>query len=159
MINERLTMDDSLTTNWFLNVEDEIQDVVEEPDQTFSSNPLHSQNLIIRLTFEFALEIVRLSTTLEASRQYVLARQVLKSGTSIGANVREAQHAESKADFIHKMKIAAKEAEETDYWLLIFHYSDNYPTTQTLQIKLRTISKILNRIINTSKNNNDISFK
>ena len=71
-------------------------------------------NLIVNLSMEFALDIIGYVEQLEANKKYVIARQLLKSGTSIGANVREAQNAESKADFIHKIKIAAKEAEETE---------------------------------------------
>lgn len=77
------------------------------------------ENVIVEKTFQFALKIVAFCELLEENRKYVLARRLLKSGTSIGTNVREAQNAESKADFIHKMKIAAKEADETVYWLLI----------------------------------------
>ena len=77
------------------------------------------ENVIVKLTLGFALEIIEYSELLEEKRKYVIARQILKSGTSIGANAREAQNAESKADFIHKMKIAAKEADETEYWLLL----------------------------------------
>ena len=68
----------------------------------------NEENIILKLSYEFALAIVEYSETLEENRKYVIARQILKSGTSIGANVREAQNAESKADFIHKIKIAAK---------------------------------------------------
>ena len=68
------------------------------------------ENLIVKLTLDFALEIIEYSELLEEKRKYVIARQLLKSGTSIGANTREAQNAESKVDFIHKMKIAAKGA-------------------------------------------------
>ena len=56
---------------------------------------------------------------LEELKKYVISNQLLKSGTSVGANVREAQNCESKADFIHKFKIAAKDADETEYWLLL----------------------------------------
>ena len=76
-------------------------------------------NLIVDLTFDFALNIIKYVEQLDKERKYVIANQLLKSGTSIGANVREAQNSESKADFIHKMKIAAKEADETEYWLLL----------------------------------------
>ena len=69
-------------------------------------------NLIVQLTLEFSLKIIEYSEELEELKKYVIARQLLKSGTSIGANVREAQNAESKANFVHKMKIAAKEADE-----------------------------------------------
>jgi four helix bundle protein len=63
----------------------------------------------------------------------------------------EAQNAESKADFIHKMKLAAKEAEETQYWLLLCSYSKNYPDCQDLILKLEEIGKILSSILSTSK--------
>lgn len=84
-------------------------------------------NVIVDLTFKFALGIVDYCELLESKRKYVLARQLLKSGTSIGANTREAQNAESKTDFIHKFKIAAQEADEAQYWLLLCKGSDHYP--------------------------------
>ena len=74
-----------------------------------------NENLIVKLTIEFAMEIIEYTELLEEHKKYVIARQLLRSGTSIGANVHEAQNAESKEDFIHKMKIAAKEADETEY--------------------------------------------
>jgi four helix bundle protein len=110
-----------------------------------------SGNEIVDISFEFALEIIELAEILENNRKYVLANQILKSGTSVGANVREAQNAESKADFVHKMKIAAKEADENEYWLLLCHYSKNYPETTYLQNKLTSIKKLLNKIISSSK--------
>jgi len=72
-------------------------------------------NPIVDKSFQFAIEIVEFCDLLYVNRKYVIGQQLLKSGTSIGANIREAQNAESKADFIHKMKIAAKEADETEY--------------------------------------------
>ncbi len=76
---------------------------------------------------------------------------MLKSGTSIGANVREAQNAESKADFIHKMKIAAKETDETEFWLLICKLSNSYPINLDLIVKVNDLIKILSKIISSSK--------
>jgi four helix bundle protein len=111
----------------------------------------NKENLIVNLTLEFAIEIVKYCDTLEERRKYVIARQLLKSGTSIGANVREAQNAESKPDFIHKFKIAAKEAEETEYWLLICKNSTGYPEIILLMEKLKSIQRIINKIIVTSK--------
>ncbi len=70
-------------------------------------------NRIVDLSFEFALGVIAFSEKLEESKKYAIAKQIIRSGTSIGANVSEAQNSESKADFIHKMKVAAKEAEET----------------------------------------------
>src|SRR5687768_2999415 len=105
--------------------------------ELFESNP------ILKLTFEFALLVVEYCERLEANKKYIIARQLLKSGTSIGANVMEAQNAESKADFIHKMKIAAKEAEESQYWLWICEFAENYPDCLPLQNKLEEINKVL----------------
>ena len=73
------------------------------------------ENIIVNKTFQFAIQIVAFCEELENNKKYVIARQLLKSGTSIGANVTEAQNAESKNDFIHKFKIAAKEIDETEY--------------------------------------------
>ena len=66
------------------------------------------ENIIVKLTFEFALLIVEFAELLESKKKYVIAKQILKSGTSIGANIREAQNAESRADFIHKLKYRPK---------------------------------------------------
>jgi four helix bundle protein len=109
------------------------------------------ENVIVKLTLEFALEIIEYSEQLEEKRKFVIARQLLKAGTSIGANVREAQNAESKADFIHKMKIAAKEADETEYWLLLCSLSKTYPKNKVLLEKLNVIIRIIAKIISTSK--------
>jgi len=108
-------------------------------------------NKIVDLSFVFALKIVAYTEKLEELRKYVISNQLLKSGTSVGANVREAQNSESKADFIHKFKIAAKEAEETEYWLLLCKYSDNYPFEESLLDDIKELQKIINSIINTSK--------
>lgn len=76
-------------------------------------------------SFAFALRVVKLAKFLEKDkREFVLSRQVLRSGTAIGALVREAEHAESRADFIHKMSVALKEANETSYWLDLLHQGD-----------------------------------
>ncbi len=77
------------------------------------------RNEIVELSFEFTLSVISYCELLEEKRKYVIARQLLKSGTSIGANRWEAQNAESKLDFIKKMKIVAKEAEESEYWILL----------------------------------------
>ncbi len=114
-------------------------------------DPAHKENLIIPLALEFAIEVVKYCDVLEERRKYVIARQLFKSGTSIGANVREAQNAESKPDFIHKFKIVAKEAEETEYWLLICMKSAGYPKVEALMEKLKSIQRIINKIIVTSK--------
>lgn len=109
------------------------------------------ENIILTLSFKFALKIIEFSEILEKNRKFTIANQILKSGTSIGANIREAQSAESRADFIHKMKIAEKEAEETEYWLDLCKHSENYFYNHDLHDKLLSIKKLLSKIISTSK--------
>ena len=109
------------------------------------------RNEVLELSFEFALQIIVYCELLEENRKYVIARQLLKSGTSIGANIREAQNAESNSDFIHKLKIAAKEADETEYWLLLCQKSSNYPSPSNLLTSIISIRKLLNSIISTMK--------
>lgn len=110
------------------------------------------ENLILKLTFNFALKIIAFSETLEKEKKYAIAKQIIRSGTSIGANSNEAQDSESKADFIHKLKIAAKEARETKYWLELCKHSKSYPFDESLLTDLDSIQKVLNKIIATSKN-------
>ena len=106
----------------------------------------------MELSFEFALKVIPYVELLENEKKFVIARQLLKSATSIGANVREAQNAESAIDFIHKMKLAAKEAEETEYWLLLCNNSVGYPGCQELLNDCDSIIKVLSKIITTTKN-------
>lgn len=84
------------------------------------------RNELLEVTIELALQMITYCELLEKDRKYVIARQLLKSGTSVGANSREAQGAESKADLIHKLKIVYKEAVETVYWLALCEKSDTY---------------------------------
>ncbi len=108
-------------------------------------------NPILDKTIEFSLMLIKYVEQLEAERKFVIARQLLRAGTSIGANVHEAQHAESLLDFIHKFKIAAKEAEETAYWLVLCSSAPSYPATEQLTERLTQIAKIIARIIKSSR--------
>lgn len=119
----------------------------------FTTSVKYQNNPILRETFEFAVLIVQYAELLESNRKYSIARQVIRSGTSIGANVKEAQNAESKADFVHKMKIALKEADETEYWLFLCNEHNSYPYCSDLLNELSEIIKILNKIIATTKGN------
>ena len=119
---------------------------------------MFDKNPILKLSFEFSLMVISYCEKLESERKYVILRQLLKSGTSIGANAMEAQNAESKVDFIHKMKIAAKEAEESQYWLWLCEYSDSYPDCAQLQNKLEEINKVLGKILSTSKKKTPFSY-
>ena len=121
-------------------------------------NEMFEKNAILRLAFDFSLMVIDYCEHLEGLRKFVLANQLFKSGTSIGANCMEAQNAESKADFIHKMKVAAKEAEETQYWLMLCNYATNYPDCKALISKLEEINKVLGKILSTSKRKNPISY-
>ncbi|MFI5162314.1 MAG: four helix bundle protein [Sphingobacteriales bacterium] len=108
-------------------------------------------NLIVDLTFSFSLKIIVFTEVLESKRKFNMANQLFKSGTSIGANVREAQGAESKDDFRHKCKIAYKEAEETEYWLKLCREAENYPFEQGMLDDAQSIIKILGKIISSTK--------
>ena len=111
-------------------------------------------NPILKLTFEFSLAVISYCEELNNGRKFVLSQQLCKSGTSIGANANEAQDAESKADFIHKFKIAAKEMRETKYWLQLCKESPQYPACDSLIDKLTEIERVINKIISSSKRNN-----
>lgn len=109
-------------------------------------------NLIVNLSFEFALKIVAFAEAIRQTNRFEMAAQIFKSGTSIGANIREAQNAESKADFIHKMKIAAKEVDEIKYWLTLCKESEFYPNpNEELFKEIQSINLILSKIISSSK--------
>ncbi|WP_317168269.1 four helix bundle protein [Flavobacterium silvaticum] len=92
-------------------------------------------------------------------KEFVLSRQLLKSGTSIGANIREAQYAESRADFVHKIRIALKEANETEYWLDLLSESKfiDPETYIRQQNNIKLLLKILIRIVNSTLKSNPLS--
>ena len=86
---------------------------------------MRKENVIKTKSFLFSIRIVNLYKFLiQEKKEFVISKQLLRSGTSVGANVRESEHAESKADFIHKLSIALKEANETEYWLDLLKETD-----------------------------------
>ncbi len=112
------------------------------------------ENVILSKSFDFAVRIVNLYKYLVAEKkEFVLSKQILRSGTSIGAMVREAQHAESSADFIHKLSISLKEANETEYWLLLLSKTEFIAEKQfnSLKIDIEELLKLLVSIIKKSK--------
>ena len=114
-------------------------------------------NVIIDKTLEFSIRIVNMYKYLcKEQSEFVLSKQLLRSGTSIGANVREAKHAQSKADFLNKNNIALKEANETCYWLELLHRTEYITTTMydSIFADCEEILKILISIVKTSKQNN-----
>ncbi|MBC7554618.1 MAG: four helix bundle protein [Taibaiella sp.] len=112
---------------------------------------LKKKNLIVQLTFEFALMSVKFCALLDEHKKWSLSNQLLRASLSIGANVKEAQNAESKADFIHKMKIAAKEADEVEFYIDVCNSSELLPNCDELAEKITSICKVLNKIISSSK--------
>jgi len=115
-----------------------------------------SENIVKVKSFAFAIQIVKLYQHLgDKKREFVMARQCLRSGTSIGALIREAEYAQSKPDFINKLSIAIKEANETSYWLELLFQTDyiNKKQFDSLKGDAQEILKLLTSIINTSKKN------
>ena len=121
-----------------------------------NSEPTMKENLLIDLSKQFAVDIVNLCTQIKEHRKgNVLLNQLLRSGTSIGANIHEANYAASKADFVNKFQIALKECYETDYWLELFHRT-NIITPQeyaTLFQQCSKLRKLLIASITTAKKN------
>ena len=111
------------------------------------------ENPVLDKSFTFALDVIEFTELLETNKKFVLAKQLLRSGTSIGANIREAQSSESKPDFIHKFKIAAKESEETEYWLMLCKFAPTYPKNGQLLIDLKGLQKLISSIIFSAKRN------
>lgn len=110
------------------------------------------ENKILDLTFEFALQIIDLYRTLIKENEYVLSKQLLRSGTSIGANVEEATAALTKKDFIAKMSIASKEARETRYWLRLLDKSKLVTLDYaSYLIQINHIINIITKIVKTSQ--------
>lgn len=114
-------------------------------------------NVVKDKSFLFAVRIVRLCRWLQQSqREFVLSKQLLRSGTAVGALVREAEQAESKADFIHKMAISLKEANETEYWLDLLHQAELLDDKgyQSIHPEAVELIKLLTSITKTSRKNN-----
>jgi four helix bundle protein len=111
------------------------------------------ENIIVTKSYSFALEIVQLYKILVEKKEFVLSKQLLRSGTSIGANIHEAIASESKRDFIHKLGIAVKEARETSYWINLLKDGQFISVEQFDKIdKLcNELIRILNSIILTTK--------
>ncbi|MFC4261258.1 four helix bundle protein [Ferruginibacter yonginensis] len=112
------------------------------------------KNMVLEKSFSFSINIIHLYKYLiEEHKEYVLAKQVLRSGTSVGANIRESQNAESKKDFIHKLAISQKECDESIYWLELL-VATNYISTEkfnTLFNEASQLHKLLKSIILSAK--------
>ena len=112
------------------------------------------ENVVKMKSFAFALRVVKLAKYLQSEKgEYVLSKQVLRSGTAIGALIREAEHAQSKADFVSKMSIALKEANETEYWIDLLHQSKYIGATdyKSIHPDIEELLKLLTSIVKTSR--------
>ncbi len=111
-------------------------------------------NTVEKKSFHFAVRIVNLCKYLKSTKkEHILSKQLLRSGTSIGSNIAEAQQAQSRADFISKLSIGLKEAVETDYWIRLL-YETSYLTKQefnSIHSDCREIEKMLTSIIKSTK--------
>ncbi len=113
-----------------------------------------AENIIARKSFDFAIQIIQLYKKLVEEKEYIISKQLLRSGTSIGANVNESISAESKKDFISKLSISLKEARETNYWLMLLKESSLTNINVGSYIELNEeLIRLLVSIIKTSKSN------
>jgi len=123
---------------------------------------MKKSNEILELSFKFSLNIIDVYKYLIKNKEFVMSKQLLRSGTSIGANVNEAQAAQSKADFASKMAIASKEARETKYWIDLLSqsgYLNNINEFERLAEQITSIINILTKIVKTSQTNNKYNVK
>ena len=118
------------------------------------SNDYDKDNVVLNKSFDFALDIIELYKILKSKNEFVISKQLLRSGTSIGANVEEATAAQSKKDFATKMSIASKEARETRYWLRLLNKSKlvEYDFKNYLN-KIDELIRIITAIVKTAQSN------
>ncbi|MBM4054401.1 MAG: four helix bundle protein [Planctomycetes bacterium] len=113
---------------------------------------MKKDNVILEKTFDFALNIIELYKKMTEQKEYVLSKQILRSGTSIGANIEEAIAAHSRRDFVAKMIVASKEARETRYWLKLLQKSQLVKLELTTQLNdIETIINIITAIVKTTQ--------
>ena len=111
-------------------------------------------NLVAEKSVNFSIRLIQFYKFLnEEKREFILSKQLLRSGTAIGALIREAEHAQSKADFLNKMNVALKEANETDYWILLLYKGDFISEKEYESIKedATELIKLLAKIVKTTK--------
>lgn len=116
---------------------------------------MEKPNIIREKTYQFAIDIIQLYKKMQYQNEYVISRQIVRSGTSIGANVEEATAAQSKKDFVAKMSISSKEARETNYWLRLIRDTSIVDSGDLAELlkKSEEIIKILTSIIKTAQKN------
>ncbi|MDV3506295.1 hypothetical protein CMU89_03730 [Elizabethkingia anophelis] len=117
---------------------------------------MKEDNIIKQKSFDFAVRIIKLYQYLSSDKkEFILSKQILRSGTSVGAMIRESEHAQSKSDFIHKLSIAQKEINETIYWLELFQATDYLAAQEFESINGDAVEiiKLITSIIKPTKNN------
>ncbi|AVF49066.1 four helix bundle protein [Elizabethkingia anophelis] len=117
---------------------------------------MKEDNIVKHKSFDFAVRIIKLYQYLSSDKkEFILSKQILRSGTSVGAMIRESEHAQSKSDFIHKLSIAQKEINETIYWLELFQATDYLSAQEFESINEDAVEiiKLITSIIKTTKNN------
>ena len=115
---------------------------------------MKKENVVMSKSYTFALRIIKMYKYLVAEKkEYVLSKQLLRSGTAIGALIKESEHAQSKADFLNKMNVALKEANETEYWIELLRDSEYLSTTESLSIleDSTELIRLLISIVKTTK--------
>jgi len=114
---------------------------------------MEKQNIVLNKSYQFAIDIVKLAQGLQKEKEYVLSRQILKSGTAICALIKESKFAQSKPDFINKLSISLKEANETEYWLNLLKDTDyiSEEIIKELNFTINEIISLLVKSINTLK--------
>ena len=127
----------------------------------YEEERMKEENLVLKKSKAFAIRIIKLYQYLnDEKKEYVLSKQILRSGTSIGANIKEAIRAQSTADFLSKMQIALKEASESEYWLELLtetNYIDSKASDSILD-DCRELIKLITAIVRTSKENNGLTL-
>ena len=113
---------------------------------------MKTENLIVTMTFDFSLTIIELYKQLVEQKEFILSKQLLRSATSIGANVEEATAGQSKKDFVAKMAIASKEARETRYWLRLLNHSNLVQLDYSnYLVSIENIINVLTKIVKTAQ--------
>jgi four helix bundle protein len=124
--------------------------VAQEPQASYSGSPLYRDNLLLKETFELSVRTIRFVNQLGCERAWLID-QFERSACSPGANSKEAQNAESLKDFVHKLKIALKEADEAEYWYYLIAATHDKGIDEDLIALIQRVMRILNNIIGTSK--------
>jgi four helix bundle protein len=124
--------------------------VAQEPQASYSGSPLYRDNLLLKETFELSVRTIRFVNQLGCERAWLID-QFERSACSPGANSKEAQNAESLKDFVHKLKIALKEADEAEYWYYLIAATHDRGIDEDLIARIQRVMRILNKIIGTSK--------